>query len=80
MCILYPYVHVLILVVMDSALRGQRFCVPGRREPHVLILVVMDSALRVEELNPRDFPSRVLILVVMDSALRADESIHPAPP
>ena len=64
------YLEVLILVLMEDALRALH-AFPNRRcNRQVLILVLMEDALRVSMLNTIFDLAMVLILVLMEDALR----------
>ena len=61
--------HVLILVLLDYALRPKVICL-FRSSTKVLILVLLDYALRRCPCRLRPYFVRVLILVLLDYALR----------
>ena len=64
-------IDVLILVLMEDALRVQRGSNLYDERGNVLILVLMEDALRATEIISVDIKgSQVLILVLMEDALR----------
>ena len=71
--------QVLILVLMEDALRGTQFWRVARYCYGVLILVLMEDALReYSKLERRAYIQAVLILVLMEDALRGWTSGSPA--
>ena len=62
--------NVLILVLMEDALRALKVMILRYLEMKVLILVLMEDALREFWKHPKVLLKKVLILVLMEDALR----------
>ena len=68
-CIIFRIISVLILVLMEDALRDRQ-TTRYNTALSVLILVLMEDALRAVRRNRKQRGARVLILVLMEDALR----------